>query len=159
MADLTADPPFVNHVEDVGERLVDANWSPSRYEYAVVELPATLAAAGAARDWATAVPVTSSLKNAERGDVMLVISELVTNAVRHANGGQGHDTVSVAVGIATARLRIEVCDTGAGFSVDGVDRCASDEPGGRGLLIVDAIAQRWGASRDGRHCVWLEIKR
>ena len=159
MADLTADLLFVNHVEDVGEQLVDATWSPSQYEYAVVELPATLAAAGAAREWATAGSITSSLKEAERGDVMLLISELVTNAVRHAISGRGEDTVSVALGVATACLRIEVCDPGTGFAIEGVDRCAPDEPEGRGLRIVDAIALRWGASHGGRHCVWLEIQR
>jgi anti-sigma regulatory factor (Ser/Thr protein kinase) len=159
MADLTTDRAFVKHVEDVGEQLLGATWSPSEYEYAVVELPATLAAARAARHWATAACVTSSLKPAERDDVMLVISELVTNAVRHVTYGPGEATVSVAVGVATPRLRIEVCDPGAGFSIEGVRPRAPDAPDGRGLLIVDAIALRWGASRGARHCVWTEIKR
>jgi anti-sigma regulatory factor (Ser/Thr protein kinase) len=159
MAEPTADPAFVKHVQDVGEQLVDATWSPSEYEYAVVELPVTLAAAGAARDWATAASVTRSLEEAERGDVMLAISELVTNAVRHVNYGPGEYTVSLAVGVATLRLRIEVCDPGTGFSIEGMDARAPDAPDGRGLLIVDAIALRWGASRGDRHCVWMEIKR
>jgi anti-sigma regulatory factor (Ser/Thr protein kinase) len=159
MADLTADPAFAKYVQDVGEQLVEATWSPSDYEYAVVELPATLAAARAARHWATAASITGSLKDAERGDVMLVISELVTNAVRHVTYGTGEDTVSLAVGVATPRLRIEVCDPGTGFSIEGVDPRAPDAADGRGLLIVDAIALRWGASRGGRHCVWMEIKR
>jgi len=154
-----ADPAFVKHVEDVGEQLVDATWSPAQYAYAVVELPATLGAARAAREWATAASVTSSLGHVERGDVMLVISELVTNAVRHVVYGPGEATVSLAVGVARLRLRIEVCDPGAGFSIEGVHPSAPDAPDGRGLLIVDAIALRWGASRGGRHCVWTEIKR
>lgn len=159
MAEPAAGPAFVKHVQDVGEQLVDATWSPSEYEYAVVELPATLAAGRAARDWATASSVTSSLKKTERDDVMLAISELVTNAVRHVNYGPGEDTVSLAMGVATLRLRIEVCDPGTGFSIESVDGRARDAPDGRGLLIVDAIALRWGASRGGRHCVWMEIKR
>jgi signal transduction histidine kinase len=42
----------------------------------------------------------------------------VTNAVRHGPGG---DTVSLALGVATPRLRIEVCDRGTGFPIEGVD--------------------------------------
>src|SRR5690242_21795297 len=70
MAEPTADPAFVKQVQDVGEQLVDAIWSPSEYEYAVVELPATLDAARAARKWATAALVTRSLEETERDDVM-----------------------------------------------------------------------------------------
>jgi anti-sigma regulatory factor (Ser/Thr protein kinase) len=159
MPDLTADLAFVKHVEDVGEQLVDASWPPSEYECAVVELPATVAAARAARDWAAAASVTGSLKESERDDVMLVISELVTNAVRHVTYGPDEGTVSLALGVATPRLRIEVCDRGTGFSIEGIDPPGPDAPDGRGLFIVDAIAMRWGASRGGRHCVWTEIKR
>jgi serine/threonine-protein kinase RsbW len=156
---MCADLAFVRHAEDVGEQLVDATWPPSEYEYAVVQLPATPGAARMARAWATAASVTASLKEAERDDVMLVISELVTNAVRHVSHVPGEDTVSVALGVATPRLRIEVCDRGTGFAIEDVDRPTLDAPDGRGLFIVDAIAMRWGASRRGRHCVWTEIKR
>jgi anti-sigma regulatory factor (Ser/Thr protein kinase) len=156
---MCADLAFVRHAEDVGEQLVDATWPPSEYEYAVVQLPATPGAARMARAWATAASVTASLKEAERDDVMLVISELVTNAVRHVSRVPGEDTVSVAIGVAEPRLRIEVCDRGTGFAIEDVDRPTLDAPDGRGLFIVDAIAMRWGSSRRGRHCVWTEIKR
>jgi anti-sigma regulatory factor (Ser/Thr protein kinase) len=159
MADRAPDPAFVNRVEDIGEQLADATWPHSDYEYAVVELPATLAASRTAREWATAASVTRSLSEAERGDVMLVISELVTNAVRHVSHRPDENTVSLAVGVATPRLRIEVCDPGTGFATAGLGRRPGNAPDGRGLLIVDAIAQRWGASRRSRHCVWTEIER
>jgi anti-sigma regulatory factor (Ser/Thr protein kinase) len=159
MPDLTAALAFVKHVEDVGEQLVDATWPPWEYEYDVVELPATLGAPRMARVWATAASVASSLTKGERDDVMLVISELVNNAVRHVTYGPGEATVSLAVGVAMPRVRIEVCDCGTGFSIEGVDRPAPDAPDGRGLFIIDAIALRWGASRGARHCVWTEIER
>jgi anti-sigma regulatory factor (Ser/Thr protein kinase) len=101
--------------------------------------PATLAAARVARDWAAAASVTGSLKENERDDVMLVISELVTKAVRHVTYAPGEATVSLAVGVATPRLRIEVCDCGTGCPLEGVDPPALDAPSGRG--------------------VWTEIKR
>ena len=159
MPDLTGDLAFVKHVEDVGEQLVDATWPHSEYEYAVVELPATRGAPGMARAWATAASVASSLTKAEHADVKLVISELVTNAVRHVTYGPGENMVSLALGVATLRLRIEVCDRGTGFLIERVDPPAPHAPDRRGLLIVDAIALRWGASRGARHCVWTEIKR
>jgi anti-sigma regulatory factor (Ser/Thr protein kinase) len=159
MPDLAANVAFVKHVEDAGEQLVDAAWPPSEYEYAVVELPATLAASRAARNWAATASVTGSLKGAELDDIMLVISELVTNAVQHGSYGPGEGMVRVALGVATLRLRIEVCDGGTGFSVEGVAPPAPLAPDGRGLVIVDAIAMRWGTFRGGRHCVWTEIKR
>jgi anti-sigma regulatory factor (Ser/Thr protein kinase) len=146
-------------IETAGEQLVNATWPPSEYEYAVVELPATLAAPRMARVWVTAAPVTASLTEAEHDDILLVISELVTNAVRHVTYGPGEGTVSLALGVARPCLRIEVCDRGTGFSIQGVDPPAPDAPDGRGLLIVDAIATRWGASRGSRHCVWMEMGR
>lgn len=159
MPDLAADHAFARHTEDVGEQLADATWPPPRYDYAVVQLPAAPAAARAARAWARAAPVASSLTERERDDVVLVICELVTNAVRHVGSAPGEESVSLALGVAAPRLRVEVCDTGPGFSIAAIDPPQADAPDGRGLFIVDALAVRWGASRRGRHCVWAELER
>lgn len=81
-------------------------------------------------------------------DVVLVVSELVSNSVRH---GASKD-IDVKVTTRDGRIRIEVADDGPGFSMD-------DPRGeGMGLAIVEKLADRWGM-RDGKHrfIVWAEL--
>lgn len=79
-------------------------------------------------------------------DVVLVVSELVTNSVRHA----GSD-VLVRVHRQPDKIRIEVADAGPGFS--------SDTPRGEGmgLRIVEQIADDWGIKLDDGCLVWAEL--
>lgn len=88
------------------------------------------------------------------GDVMLVASELVTNAVLHSGCSDDH-LIQVDVERRAQRLLITVRDPGlsgteAQGRPGGVD-------GGWGLLIVDELAQRWGAERADGYCVWAEV--
>ena len=89
-------------------------------------------------------------------DLMLLISELVTNAILHGEGMRSGIVVYVAV--APERVRVEVCDGGKGFEfstespVDGVI-------GGQGLRIVDVLASRWGVAGHDGTCVWFELDR
>ena len=88
-------------------------------------------------------------------DATLLLSELVTNAVRHADL-DADDTI-VWRADQDRRLRIEVCDPGEGFHLRGRDRVEGD-PGGWGLYLVDHLADRWGIERQRRHtCVWFEM--
>lgn len=82
-------------------------------------------------------------------DLALVVSELVSNSVRHS----GHKTVSVSVSIRkTANLvRLEVRDLGPGFDPD------RNESDGMGLRIVSRVADAWGIDNDGACTVWVEI--
>jgi anti-sigma regulatory factor (Ser/Thr protein kinase) len=81
----------------------------------------------------------------------LVVSELVTNAVTHADC-----PCKLRVAISANALRLEVTDTGGGtpdpFSA------ADDDEHGRGLVLVTAIATAWGveSAPDGK-TVWAEI--
>ncbi|GAA2421799.1 hypothetical protein GCM10010405_00040 [Streptomyces macrosporus] len=88
-------------------------------------------------------------------EVRLCVSELATNAVRHgAPPGRGF-RVRLEVperGV----LRVEVHDSGAGRP--WVRRPAPDEEGGRGLLLVDALADVWGVRERGPgKAVWCEF--
>lgn len=86
-----------------------------------------------------------------RESAVLLVSELVTNSVRHSGlGADGRVELSVAVG---RSLRVEVTDGGPGPAPELVDR-GSDGDGGRGLHIVSRAASRWGIDR-GR--VWFEL--
>ncbi|WP_371551553.1 ATP-binding protein [Streptomyces sp. NBC_00554] len=80
----------------------------------------------------------------------LAVSELVTNAVRH---GQGKP-VGLRVTSSGHELRIEVTDG----SQERARLRYSDQgdEGGRGLLLVDALMDRWGVSPDGT-VTWCSI--
>lgn len=82
-------------------------------------------------------------------DVVLVVSELVTNSVRHAASDQ---SIEMTVEVSHARIRLEVSDRGSGFVP--VDSMRGD---GLGLIIVDRIAASWGVITNGSCTVWVEI--
>ncbi len=72
------------------------------------------------------------------GDLLLVISELVTNASVH---GQGKILLRLQLDGQT--IRGEVIDDGAGFEHEVRER-GPEDIGGRGLFLVDALTNRWG---------------
>jgi anti-sigma regulatory factor (Ser/Thr protein kinase) len=91
-------------------------------------------------------------------DVLVMVSEIASNAVRHtASGDDGWFDVTVSVTGYTAR--VAVADRGSPseprIQEAGSDPCALT--GGRGLRIVDALADRWGHGGDGSgRVVWFE---
>ncbi len=89
-------------------------------------------------------------------DAELVLAELSANAVRY---GSGEITVSVKATSGWARLAVS--DSGPAGQVGDVT-CPEDDfdEWGRGLLIVDALADRWGHDHhlDGRNTIWAELK-
>ena len=92
-----------------------------------------------------------------RADVLLLVTELVTNAVRHASVGP-EQPVRVGLRRLPRLVRVEVTDPGSGFARVH-PRSNGDESGGWGLLLVDRIADRWGVwpTASGT-CVWFEIR-
>jgi anti-sigma regulatory factor (Ser/Thr protein kinase) len=87
------------------------------------------------------------------GDARLLVSELVSNSVRHA-GLAADGVVHVAADVTGGMLRLEVDDAGTAGTVA---RRAPNREGGFGLHLVDAIAQRWGVTREGFTRVWVEL--
>ena len=88
-------------------------------------------------------------------DAMLLTSELVTNAVRHAGQGS-EDQIELMVSVDTDLLRVSVRDRGPGFD-PGAARARS-EHGGWGLDLVRRLSSRWGVDRNGDGTdVWFEI--
>lgn len=104
--------------------------------------------------------VTRCADGFDLGDVDLLVCEIATNAVQHSASGRPGGGLWVTVLVSAGRLRVEIQDDG------GSDECptipvkgsAWDE-GGRGLLMVSQLADRWGALRgeNGRHTVWFEV--
>jgi len=82
----------------------------------------------------------------------LLLSEVVTNAVRHGEG----ETIRVLLDADDrGELRCEVTDEGHGFVPMARDKPSTDE-GGWGLHLVETLARRWGV-REGSTHVWFEL--
>src|SRR2546423_4237308 len=89
------------------------------------------------------------------GDLRLLISELITNSVVHAETGP-EDWVDLRLREATRALRVEVCNEGHDWEPQP-RQADLEEPGGWGLFIVERLSDRWGVCRDGSTCVWFEL--
>ena len=87
-------------------------------------------------------------------DALVVVSELVTNAIVHA-----HSDCDLLLKDANHILRIEVIDGGHGSPE--LQRPTTHAEHGRGLLLVSAMCAAWGVDTlsDGRKMVWAELKR
>jgi anti-sigma regulatory factor (Ser/Thr protein kinase) len=88
-------------------------------------------------------------------DAVLLVSELVTNSVRHAGLGR-NETIRVQVHRDPSSLRVEVTDPGRGFRPAEL-RAAAGSEGGWGLRLLDRIADRWGVAGDDVTRVWFEL--
>ena len=86
-------------------------------------------------------------------DARLLVSELVTNSVRHA-GLAADGVVHISADVTGGILRLEVDDAGTAGRVAA--RPPSPE-GGFGLHLVEALAHRWGVTREGCTRVWVEL--
>jgi anti-sigma regulatory factor (Ser/Thr protein kinase) len=79
---------------------------------------------------------------AVRDTAELVLSELVTNALRAPAPRDRQVGVRITRAVGEGRLRLEVSDAGGGRPE--VREPGADETGGRGLLLVQALADHWG---------------
>ena len=92
----------------------------------------------------------------------LLVSELVTNSVRHA-GLPEDASIEFSVRASAEVLMVEVADAGRGFDHTAALRLqkvsGTAESSGWGLFLVDRISDRWGAvEMDGETRVWFELR-
>ncbi|WP_328564674.1 ATP-binding protein [Streptomyces coelicoflavus] len=118
---------------------------------------------GRARRWARSRLAGAGIRADEplAETLVLLVSELVTNAVVHTGRSAVLRLVlpdAVTEETKEATVRLEVDDAGDRAPVP---RCAGDEAtGGRGLALVDGLADRWGWSREGTgKRIWCELDR
>ncbi|MEU0226272.1 ATP-binding protein [Streptomyces sp. NPDC006284] len=118
---------------------------------------------GRARRWARSRLAGAGIRDDEplAETLVLLVSELVTNAVVHT--GRSAVLRLVLPGAVTeetqeATVRLEVDDASERAPVP---RCVDGEAtGGRGLALVDGLADRWGWSREGTgKRIWCELDR
>jgi anti-anti-sigma factor len=119
------------------------------------ELAPTPEAAAQARHALDGIPTGLSAPRVR--DVRLLVSELVTNAVRHANLGAG-DIIRLVVDLADHVLRVEVHDPGGGFEPN-VPEPDPGRPSGWGLYLVSELSDRWGVDSGDETLVWFELDR
>lgn len=115
----------------------------------VARFPVDVVSARAARHF-----VSTAIGDDGRGDAdvaVLLASELASNAISHARS-----SFSVRVRCDPATIRVEVGDDDPTLPVPA--RVAADALSGRGLAMVEAMADRWGAEPTGAgKVVWFEV--
>jgi anti-sigma regulatory factor (Ser/Thr protein kinase) len=102
------------------------------------------------------VAANGFLPTSVRADLLLLVTELVSNAVRHSGAGP-EQSVRVLLRLRRELIRVEVIDPGRSFTRADA-RPAPHETGGWGLFLVDRLATRWGVTRRAAGTsVWFEI--
>src|SRR5436190_23075515 len=89
-------------------------------------------------------------------DLQLLVSEVVTNAVRHGGARQG-EHVDLRIALTTSQVRLEVRDPGPGFGEVTPELPETERGGGYGLYLVDLFADDWGVIGAEGTCVWFEV--
>ena len=87
-------------------------------------------------------------------DVRLLVTELITNALRHGGMSPG-DEIAVKAEVSQGTVRIEVHDPGRDGPV--APREPGRDGGGYGLYLVERLTKRWGVDRRDGTTVWAEL--
>ena len=93
-------------------------------------------------------------------DIRLLVSELVTNCVKHAQIGP-EESIVRTIDIHDNHVRVSVVDEGPGFEPPEtpVSEAAAEAGSGWGLFLVDQLSDSWGVERQNGATVWFELKR
>lgn len=87
-------------------------------------------------------------------DAVLLVSEVVSNSVRHASLDKS-DAIRVRIRGSRSTLHVDVIDPGPGFDPERIELSEGD--GGWGLRLLDRLATRWGVERNDETKVWFEL--
>lgn len=120
-----------------------------RFAQTLPTAPASIAIARHALD-----PLQERLPDDTWRNLRLLVSEVVTNAVKHV--GEDAGDLEVSVEQDDGRVRVCVTDAGPGFTPTERD-VEHDLGSGWGLHLVDALSDRWGVERDPSR-VWFELR-
>ncbi len=130
---------------------------PAPFEYRFSPSPATIPLCRHLfSDWMDHL----NIDDAERSDLLLVVSELCSNAVRHASGAPS--ALVLRAWADGDDLVVEVEDDGTGFELEGLYDDEEPDPDaerGRGLYVVDALTDVVTVTRDGGHTIVRAVRR
>jgi serine/threonine-protein kinase RsbW len=131
-------------------------WSMEVFASSVWVLPYTASSVGVARRRLFRELAGARVSDGAASDVGLVLSELISNALRHATPLPGH-TLRVSWRLGSDSAEIAVTD-GGGPTVPAMTEPVGWAVGGRGLGIVDRLSLRWDfRDADGARTVWAEL--
>jgi signal transduction histidine kinase len=121
---------------------------PPEGEHESVQLRVSPHAPGQARRWVS--ERGSDLPRGTLDLLLLLVSELVTNSVRHSGAIPG-ERLQIALERGEGTIHVDVQDTGPGFDRRNL------APGPHGLQVVESGADRWGIDGSGPTTVWFEL--
>jgi anti-sigma regulatory factor (Ser/Thr protein kinase) len=125
-----------------------------RSRLAELKIPRVRTAAGAARRWLAAIGVP--LPEDRLDDLKFCANELIINSIIHADTDA---EIVVAVDVTPRAIRVAVTDAGRPLGPLAARDAGPEDTAGRGLSLVEAIADRWGVHQDGLTSVWFEMDR
>ncbi|MFC0865222.1 ATP-binding protein [Sphaerimonospora cavernae] len=123
------------------------------------EFPGRAPSVSQSRSWARGLLAEVASKEVV-DDALLLLSEIVTNAICHTDSGREPDgRVTVHLAIGNGSVRVEVIDGGSGMNTPTVCEPTEDGDRGRGLWMVERISDAWGSHFDAEAggAVWFEI--
>ncbi len=97
-----------------------------------------------------------ALEGLEAQTLVLLVSEVVSNAVRHSSG-PADGTISLLVTATPEAVRVAVTDPGEGFTPRPRDPERIED--GYGLYLLEKVASCWGVESKGGTTVWFELAR
>ena len=123
---------------------------------AMIEMAGGVGAPARARRWVRSCLASEPIGSSE-ADVVVVVSELVTNSVVHAHADSSQ-LLRITVGRSKDGLRIAVTDGGS-ETVPHLRDSDAETPGGLGLRIIDRLCMSWGVIRSGTGTteVWCDV--
>ena len=126
-------------------------------ESSVLVLPFTAASVGVARRRLVSDLLEAGICGPTVADAAVVISELMSNALRHAKPLPG-SSIRVAWHLDAGTVQVSVSD-GGGPTRPELGEPTQSTTGGRGLRIVERLSRRWGTrSDDDGTTVWAEVE-
>jgi anti-sigma regulatory factor (Ser/Thr protein kinase) len=120
---------------------------PQRVRSAGLTLPHEVAAVGAARRALDGYLQDHAIDPDSRDDAQLVLTELISNAIRHAPPRASGD-LDVAWGLDRRHIYLEVTDGKGSTEPQQVPTTHPESIGGRGLAIVTVLTSTWGVRLD-----------